>query len=132
VALDAALEEQGRQVELVLCIDADPDVIVARVAKRIVCSGCSGVFNLLSDPPRQAGICDHCGGALVRRSDEAEAVVRQRLESYARHTVPVVEYYRRRGLVAVVDGGQDIATVDAAVDAVMAASTAGRSSDVST
>ncbi|HEX4863343.1 MAG TPA: hypothetical protein VFV02_04675, partial [Acidimicrobiales bacterium] len=54
--------------------------------------------------PRVVGICDVCGGEVVQRDDDTEAAIRRRLELYERETAPLVEWYKNRGLLAVVDG----------------------------
>jgi adenylate kinase len=51
-----------------------------------------------------AGRCDACGGELYQRTDDEEATVRRRLAVYARDTRPLVDYYRRRRLLAPIAG----------------------------
>jgi adenylate kinase len=61
------------------------------------------------DPPKVAGVCDRCGGPLVQRPDDAEDVVRRRLEVYNESTAPLLKYYTERGLLREVDafGSED-------------------------
>jgi adenylate kinase len=62
-------------------------------------------------------ICDVCGHALERRSDEDPEVARVRLETYIRQTKPVVEHYRALGSLVEIDGSKPMAEVEADVDA---------------
>ena len=83
---------------------------VARLSGRRVCRSCGRNYHLTLSPPRTPGVCDHCGGELYQRTDDEEATVRRRLAVYARDTRPLVEYYRRRGLLATISG---VGSVDA-------------------
>jgi adenylate kinase len=66
-------------------------------------------------PPRRAGLCDRCGGALLQREDDREETIRKRLAVYREQTAPLVAYYRGRGLLREVDGRGDIDDVFARV-----------------
>ena len=43
--------------------------------------------------PKRAGVCDRCGGQLIRRVDDTEATLQERLRWYETLTVPVVRHY---------------------------------------
>lgn len=88
----------------VLLLQVGDDVLVERATGRLVCQRCGNVHHERFSPPRQANICDACGGALERREDDREPVVRERLQVYRRQTEPLVEYYTEQGLLAAVDG----------------------------
>lgn len=108
-ALDAQLAQAGKPLDALIVMTAEPDLIVRRITGRRSCPACGRVYHVEFMPPRQAGACDACGGALVQRPDDADAVVRDRLATYNRQTAPVVDYYRHRsGLKQIeVDGGRD-------------------------
>jgi adenylate kinase len=65
----------------------------------------------VSAPPKVAGVCDHCGGELYQREDDAEGTVGRRLDVYQTQTAPLLEYYKRRGLLVRVDGEGPMAQV---------------------
>jgi adenylate kinase len=115
-ALDRALTEQRRHIDLVLHIAAPLEVLQQRLKGRIVCPQCHAIYNLQSNPPKREMVCDVCGHELERRTDESPDVVRKRLEVYGQETKPLVDYYARRGLVREIDGAQSIRGVEAAVD----------------
>jgi adenylate kinase len=50
-------------------------------------------------------------GKTSGRSDDNEKVIRNRLKEYYDKTLPVLEFYRERGILRKVDGNQDIAKV---------------------
>jgi len=88
----------GRGVdEVVIHLAVDYNVIIARLTGRRQCPRCGTLYNIASQPPKVAGLCDRDGEALVIRDDDSEPVIRGRLDSYERQTRPVLEYYRAAG-----------------------------------
>ena len=110
-ALDAALAERGKAVERALLIDVPAEELIGRFAQRVICRGSGHVYNLRSNPPRVPGVCDEDGSELVRRADDDEATVRARMEQQLGPLADVTEHYRRRGVLATVDGLQPIERV---------------------
>jgi adenylate kinase len=94
-ALDDALAEAGRRVDLVLALEADDEVLVKRLAGRRSCPQCQAVYNVHFTPPRKEGVCDKCGAALVHRPDDEAATVRRRLVVYREETAPLIAFYER-------------------------------------
>jgi adenylate kinase len=109
-ALDAALARSRRSTDLALLIAASDDEIVRRLSGRWLCQSCGAIYQEASHPPRQAGICDRCGGALAQREDDKPEVVRQRLGKQ-RPPQELLAYYRDQGKLVEVDGGQPVETV---------------------
>ena len=73
-------------------------------------------------PPAREGICDRCGAALIRRSDDERETVEARLSVYEQQTAPLIEYYRRKGLLSEVDGSGKIEDVQQRLLGVLSAS----------
>ena len=119
--LDQVLERQGLSVDGVYLLRAAPDEIVRRLSGRRVCPRCQRVFHVDTRPPASAGVCDGCGSALVQREDDAEAMIRERLQVYAAQTLPVAEIYRQRGLLIEVDASGSPEVVAERLAASMAA-----------
>ncbi|MBI5733383.1 MAG: nucleoside monophosphate kinase [Candidatus Kerfeldbacteria bacterium] len=95
----------------VIDLELTDDEAVARIAGRWNCSLCGAVYHLKYSPPKQEGLCDKCGGLLTQRADDVPAVIRQRLQTYHQATEPLLEYYRGRGRLLVIDGTPPIAEV---------------------
>ncbi len=114
-ALDAALAEEGRAIDKVLYIKVPTEELVARLSGRWICRDCQAVYHTITNPPKQAGRCDACGGELYQRSDDTPETVRRRLEVYFEQTMPLIEYYTERGVLTEVNGNQSIAEVQAAL-----------------
>jgi adenylate kinase len=98
------LRERGAGA-VVIHLAVDYNKIIARLTGRRQCPRCGTLYNIVSQPPKQTGLCDLDGETLVVRDDDRESVIRERLESYERQTRPVLEYYRGAGAPVVeVDG----------------------------
>lgn len=104
--LDRILGEAGARLDRVISLDVPAAELVRRLTARWSCPRCGAIFNLISQPPRVAGICDACGTALEQRKDDRRETVENRLQVYASQTAPLIEYYGGRGLLLTADGGQ--------------------------
>ena len=129
VAQARALDEimTGRPPLTVIDIAVPDDALVARLARRRVCGQCGQATSVDLSPGSR---CGRCGGELLLRSDDTEAVVRERLRVYGDATRPLVDYYSARPSFRAVDGNQSPAEVGsalaAAVEAVLADGAADR------
>ena len=112
-ALEAALAEEGKALNAVLYIKASEETLLARLAGRWTCRRCGAVYHSLFDPPKEAGKCDRCGGELYQRPDDTPEVQRRRIQVYLAQTAPLIEYYRRKGLLVEIDGEGSIEEVQA-------------------
>ncbi|MFT3830303.1 MAG: nucleoside monophosphate kinase [Opitutaceae bacterium] len=105
-ALEGMLAGIGVKLDAAIAYLAADSEIVSRISGRRVCRKCKATFNLEMSPPRQAGVCDKCGGPLYQRDDDKPEVVRHRLETYHATANPVLEYYRAKGLLHEIPVGQ--------------------------
>src|SRR5581483_9879035 len=117
-ALDAILAGDGRKIDLALYLSVADAVLVERLAQRWQCTNCGTVFGL-GNAAETAGTCSRCGGQLSQRSDDRPDVVRERLEVYYRDTLPVVDYYRDRGVLREIDGNRAVTEVTRAICAAL-------------
>jgi len=81
---------------------------IRRLSSRVVCCQCGAVYNLITSPPQKKGICDYCGGKLVRRADEKLGAVKKRLLIYKKETKPIVDYFTKKGKLMFIDGERPI------------------------
>jgi adenylate kinase len=106
-ALGDALASMGRALDAVVLVDVPKSALVERLTARRQCRACGRIYNVLTDRPSVDGKCDECGGEVYQRDDDTVGTVTNRLDVYERNTAPLVEYYRGRGLLRVVDGDRD-------------------------
>jgi adenylate kinase len=111
-ALDRMLDDSAPLV--VVDIEVPEDVLVKRLSIRRICGSCG------TTAPPGTKVCAKCGGALVQRTDDNEAVVRERLAVYARSTQSILDFYQRRDTFRSVDGDQTEAGVAADLAAAVA------------
>ena len=105
-ALDELLGE--RSLDRVVYLDVPDEEIVRRISGRRVCPN-GHVYRIPDRPPRTDMVCDVDGQPVEQRPDDREEVVRNRLAVYRRNTEPLIDFYRRRGLLADVSG---VGTID--------------------
>jgi adenylate kinase len=110
-----AMEEMGLEVDIALSIEIEDHVIIERMAGRRTCKECSQTFHVVSNPPKQDGVCDFCGGELHIRKDDAPEIVMDRLETYHRETEPLKEFYAQRGKLVSVENQPSIDAMTAEI-----------------
>jgi adenylate kinase len=110
-ALAEMLTRLQRRLSGVIYIKVSDEAIVGRLSARLICRQCQAPYHEQFKPPRQAGVCDACGGPLYQRTDDQPATVRARLATFHGQTEPLIDYYRMAGLLHTVDGEGDVAQV---------------------
>jgi len=110
-----AMEQMGIQVDCALSIEVEDQVIVERMAGRRTCKDCSQTFHIVSNPPRQEGVCDFCGGELTIRKDDAPETVKARLVTYHRDTEPLKAFYAQRGKLRTVENQPSVEATTAVI-----------------
>jgi adenylate kinase len=103
-ALDHTLRGVGRSLDRVVSLEVPKDELIKRLSGRRTCRECGAMYHIIYDPPTNAGICNRCNGELYQRDDDQEDIIASRLDVYDRQTAPLLDYYRRRDLLAMVDG----------------------------
>lgn len=114
VTLDSALAEMGRNLDAALLVDVKPDVIVKRLSSRRTCKACGYTA------PAGVDTCPSCGGEMYQRDDDKPETIQKRLDVYENQTAPLVEYYRGKELLKVVDGDRPVDEVYADVKELLA------------
>jgi adenylate kinase len=108
VGLDEMLGARGEKLRAVIEVKVPLEVLIQRLTGRRVCPNCGAVYHLEHDPPKAEGICDRCGSALIQRADDRPEPIKKRLAIYFDQTAPLLDYYRKRGLLVEVDGNRPV------------------------
>ncbi len=95
-------ELKGRPV--VISVDVGYNQLLQRLTGRRSCPVDGKIYNIYFQPPKEKGVCDVCGTQLIQRVDDTEEVISERLKSYERQTLPLVDYYNRQGRLRRVNG----------------------------
>ena len=119
-ALDKMLASKGQKLNAVIEMRVDDEALVKRIVGRYTCAKCGQGYHDEFARPKKPGVCDVCGGTeFIRRPDDNEKTVRDRLGVYNKQTAPLVAYYRQKGNLHVIDGMADVAVVTQAIVAVL-------------
>jgi adenylate kinase len=101
------LAAKGHGRPQVLDIEVDEELLLKRLTGRRTCSVCGEIYNIYFNPSKADEVCNNDGGKLLHRADDNEATIRQRLEAYHQQTTPLIDYYRRKGVLLAVDGNKE-------------------------
>ncbi len=102
--LDSILGGLGQKIDHVVSVEVPNSELMGRLTGRRTCRACGAGFHVMFDPPKKEGVCDKCGGELYQRSDDNEATVKSRLETYEAQTKPLIDYYTGQGKLRRIDG----------------------------
>jgi adenylate kinase len=112
--------EKGIGIDSVIVIEVSDAKLVDRIAGRFTCASCGEGYHDSFKRPARDGTCDKCGGHdFKRRPDDQPETVKNRLKIYHHQTAPLIDYYRTRGKVAVIDGELSIEKVSKEMDNVV-------------
>jgi adenylate kinase len=103
-ALAEMLKKWDAKIDCVPYISVDANVLIERLSGRWSCPTCGFVYHAVYNPPKVAGICDFDGTALYQRVDDQSETVKHRIDVYMEQTSPLIDYYRKTGLLVEVDG----------------------------
>ena len=112
-ALKILLEKMGEKLDFVVEIDVPRDVILDRLTTRRTCTDCGAIYNVKSNPPKEEGKCDKCGGAVVQRDDETTEAISNRLDVYNEKTAPLTGFYENEGMLLKVTATDSQTVIDA-------------------
>jgi adenylate kinase len=118
-ALDAMLNELGRQIDVVINLFVRRESLMERLTGRWICKSCGAAYHVKFNPPAKADECDKCGGELYQRSDDKEEVVATRLDVNIKQSEPILAYYEAKGLLKTVEGEQAIDEVYSQISSIL-------------
>lgn len=109
-ALGSALEDRGG-IDRAIYINVPEEVVVDRLGGRLICRGCGYPHQMRDAPSNPKGACHKCDGDLFQRDDDKPEAVKKRIQVYLNETEPLVEYYRKLGVLVEVNGEGSIEAV---------------------
>ena len=120
-SLTAALKERGEKIDYAVNVDVPDDNIINRMSGRRACVGCGATYHVVYNAPKSEDICDTCGEKLILRDDGKPETVKNRLLVYHDQTQPLIDYYKKEGVLVEVDGTQNLEKVFQDIVAVLGA-----------
>ena len=110
-ALTDALKKIGQSMDFAIDVDVPDENIIDRMSGRRACLNCGATYHIVNIPPKKEGVCDKCGEEIVLRDDDKPETVKKRLDVYHEQTQPLIDYYKKEGILKSVDGTQDMSKV---------------------
>ena len=107
VAFEQMLQARGTPLDLAIFLEASEATIAFRMAHRLTCSQCGKVVSIGRHVQSASERCPNCGGKLEVRSDDNHAALALRLEEFQKKSLPLIDFYSERDLLAKVDGNQE-------------------------
>ncbi|HEA47289.1 hypothetical protein LCGC14_3063150 [marine sediment metagenome] len=98
--------EKISHIDKVIKLKIDNEVAIERLSGRRTCKDCGAMYHVIYISPKREGICDGCGGELIIREDDRKEAILERLEVYKEETRPLIKYYKKKGLLVIIDGGR--------------------------
>ena len=111
-ALEEALERRSRKLDKVVFIDVPEPELVRRLGQRYLCRQCQAPHTVVEPKAAADRRCRHCGGELSQRVDDGPEPVKRRVQVFQAETLPLLDYYRARGLLVDIPGMDTVEEVN--------------------
>lgn len=118
-ALEQAFSDMDTDVDFAIDVEVPDSHIVKRMSGRRACTSCGATYHIEHIPPKKEGICDKCGAPLVLRDDDKAETVQKRLDVYHEQTQPLINFYKEKGKLVVIDGTKNMEEVFADITAAL-------------
>jgi adenylate kinase len=103
----AKMLDEYLKIDKVININLSESEVLTRIGGRRTCI-CGATYHIKFNPPKQKNICDVCGKELFIREDAKEEAIKTRIEIYNKSVDPLLDFYRKKGLVLDIDGNPPI------------------------
>lgn len=119
-ALETFGAQLGKPLNCAINIHVDPESLMERLTGRYICRNCGATYHKIFKPTKVEGTCDRCGGhEFYQREDDKPETVKNRLDVNIKMNTPLLDFYKKQGILHEVDGNQDIDKVFADIKAVL-------------
>ena len=101
--LEELLDQLGTPLNTAVLMDVDFEILMKRLTGRRTCSLTGKLLNIYSSSQEERDECTNAGGELIQREDDNEETITNRLEVYRENTEPLIDFYKNRGKLTMVD-----------------------------
>ena len=108
IELEKQLKHLGIELDIVLYFKTKESISIERLTGRRICPKCGLNYHITNKPPKKGNICDICGVRLIHRDDDKVETIKNRLKVYENQTQPLLDYYKKSGLLQEVSGDLDV------------------------
>jgi len=99
IDLKDLLEDMNMPLDSALLMDVDFEILMKRLTGRRTCSVTGKLLNVYFSSPEELAECENLGGELIKREDDNENTIRNRLDVYKEKTEPLISYYENEHLL---------------------------------
>ncbi len=117
LALKEMFTKNNKRIDKAILLDVSDEEVIKRLSGRFYCPKCNAGYNYPAQMPKQEGLCDDDGEKLLRRPDDEEDVVRNRLDVYKKQTEPIVDFYKKESILTSIEG---VGSIDSIFDRLLA------------
>lgn len=96
----------GIKINAVLYLEVPKKEVIKRLSQRRLCPNCRAQYHLIFFSPKKKGICDNCKSKLIRRKDDNPKIIEKRFKEYHKETAPLIEYFKKDGILYTINGDQ--------------------------
>ena len=115
-SLDPMLRELQMPLDVAIYFKTSLAVIIRRLSGRRICAKCGRTYHMINFKPKVQGICDDCRGELMQRPDDREEAIENRLKVYEKQTAPLIDYYKKKNILAEVSGDLEVDELNIALE----------------
>lgn len=101
--LDKLIEEVGANYQ-VFFVELSDEEIIKRNTGRRICQKCNRIYNIHYSPSREFNKCDECQTELITRKDDAEDIIRKRIDVYKSEMNDLLKFYKQKKRIVHIDG----------------------------
>lgn len=109
---DTLLKEYNRKLDAFIHFKLSEEAAIERMSLRWVCPNCDKTYHEKYKQEQIKGYCDDCGAKLIQREDDQPERIKNRLQEYNRTIAPILEEYRRRGILVEIDASPSIEEIN--------------------
>jgi adenylate kinase len=112
--LDEMLKSIGVDNYVVIDIEIEEEILKKRATGRMLCPKCGASYNIYFEgfKPKIDNTCDICNSSLFKREDDSEETFKVRYATYLENTLPVINFYKDKGLLRTLDASKSAREIE--------------------
>ena len=119
VDLTDILDKLNKKIDCIINLEIEDEELIKRITGRRLCPNCGEIYNIYYKAPLVEGVCDNCNSALSQRKDDNVESLTERLHEYHKKTQPVIEHYKKMGLVKDIDAKRSVEEIFSEIESIL-------------
>ena len=110
-SLEDLLNIIDKPLNAALLVDVESEILIKRLSGRRTCSLTGKTLNVYFSSEDEINECVNHGGELIQREDDNVESITNRINVYKEQTEPLIDFYKNKDLLKVIDGEGKISDV---------------------